>query len=180
MAMPIAAPRYTVDDLDAFPDDGQHYELLDGVLLVSPAPALQHQVIVQRLATALSSSLTSGAGMVVSPGRIQRGRSLSLEPDVLVFPAPSSLSAAWTDVSTWWLAVEVLSPSTRVYDTEWKRPAYQAMGVLEVWLVDPVESLVRTWLGADPAPRVVSDRLAWRPEHVPGLSMDLEVAALFR
>jgi hypothetical protein len=38
--MPVSVPRYTVDDLDAFPDDGNRYELLDGVLLVTPAPAV--------------------------------------------------------------------------------------------------------------------------------------------
>ena len=33
----VSVPRYTVDDLDTFPEDGNRYELLDGVLLVTPA-----------------------------------------------------------------------------------------------------------------------------------------------
>lgn len=37
IGMPITAPRYTVEDLDRFPDDGNRYELLDGMLLVTPA-----------------------------------------------------------------------------------------------------------------------------------------------
>ena len=36
MAMAITVPLYTVDDLEHFPDDGNRYELLDGVLLVTP------------------------------------------------------------------------------------------------------------------------------------------------
>ena len=36
-----------------------------------------------------------------------------------------------------WLAVEVLSPSSRVYDRDFKRDAYLSLGVQEVWLVDP-------------------------------------------
>jgi hypothetical protein len=38
MAMPVAVPRYTLRDLESFPDDGSRYELLDGVLLVTPPP----------------------------------------------------------------------------------------------------------------------------------------------
>lgn len=50
MAMPISVPSYTVDDLDRFPPDGNRYELLEGMLLVTPAPGLPHQVVTQRLA----------------------------------------------------------------------------------------------------------------------------------
>ena len=32
MAMPITVPRYTVDDLASFPNDGNRHELVDGVL----------------------------------------------------------------------------------------------------------------------------------------------------
>ena len=36
--MPRTGEEWTVDDLDHLPDDGLQYELLDGLLLVSPAP----------------------------------------------------------------------------------------------------------------------------------------------
>ncbi len=39
MAMPDTARRYTVEEVLAFPSDGNRYELVDGELLVTPAPA---------------------------------------------------------------------------------------------------------------------------------------------
>jgi hypothetical protein len=39
MAMAITVPRYTVADLERFPNDGYRYELLDGVLIVTPSPS---------------------------------------------------------------------------------------------------------------------------------------------
>ncbi len=41
--MPRDAVEWTVRDLDLLPEDGLRYELLDGTLLVSPAPTRRHQ-----------------------------------------------------------------------------------------------------------------------------------------
>ena len=38
MAMPALVADWTIDMLDALPDDGQRYELIDGVLHVTPSP----------------------------------------------------------------------------------------------------------------------------------------------
>ncbi|HET9276117.1 MAG TPA: hypothetical protein VFN96_08605, partial [Gemmatimonadales bacterium] len=47
--MPAAVPRYTLQDLDSFPEDGNRYELVDGILLVTPAPLPPHDAVVMRL-----------------------------------------------------------------------------------------------------------------------------------
>ena len=47
--MALTIPHYTVADLEHFPDDGNRYELLDGVLLVTPAPHAAHQLLAMRL-----------------------------------------------------------------------------------------------------------------------------------
>lgn len=41
-AWPAAGQPFTTDDLDRMPDDGRRYELLDGVLVVSPRPGTEH------------------------------------------------------------------------------------------------------------------------------------------
>lgn len=137
MGMPLTVPRYTVEDLEQFPDDGNRYELLDGVLLVTPGPRPAHQVVASRLAALLIVALQiPGHANVVLPGAVVRLPLTQLEPDLLVYPSRFPPTGVWADVSEHWLAVEVLSRSSRIYDREFKRDAYVDLGVQEVWLVD--------------------------------------------
>ncbi|MSR01550.1 MAG: hypothetical protein EXR94_02235 [Gemmatimonadetes bacterium] len=49
MGMPNLAKTWTREQVLALPDDGNRYELVDGELLVSPAPRWVHQTGVKRL-----------------------------------------------------------------------------------------------------------------------------------
>ena len=90
MAMPVTIPRYIVDDLDRFPEDGNRYELLDGVLLVTPSPGVPHQIVAQRLASALHGLVARWPDVhVVAPGTLIRRPRHQLLPDVMVFRAPT-------------------------------------------------------------------------------------------
>ena len=54
-------PVLTIGDLDAMPEDGNHYEIIEGELFVSRAPSLSHQQIVcARLCSAELRKLSSG------------------------------------------------------------------------------------------------------------------------
>jgi Uma2 family endonuclease len=72
----------------------------------------------------------------VSPGEIEVAPKTLLEPDLLVFPSTYAPGTAWRRIGGWWLAAEVFSPSSRMYDRAYKRDAYLSLGVREVWLVD--------------------------------------------
>jgi Uma2 family endonuclease len=162
MGMAFSIPRYTVDDLENFPDDGNRYELLDGVLLVTPAPGLPHQAIATRLSTRLSNAVAvPGHAHVVGPGAIVVRPGTQLEPDILVFPARYRLDAQWQAVDEHWLAVEVISRSSRMYDREFKRDAYFALGVAEVWLVDFRDHSVEVCRRRGPG-EIVRDLIRWR------------------
>lgn len=166
--MPLTAPRYTVDDLEQFPDDGSRYELLHGVLLVNPAPRLAHKGVAFRLTLLLGQVVqVPGLAQVTTPGIVVSLPLTQLEPDILVFPARFSLGSTWADISEHWLAVEVLSRSSRVYDREFKRDAYFALGVQEVWLVDIGNRCVEVSRERGKSV-VVRDKLVWQtPVGVP-------------
>ena len=53
---------FTYRDYEALPNDGRRYEIHDGELCVTPAPSLEHQIIVSNLVRALMGHVPRGAG----------------------------------------------------------------------------------------------------------------------
>ena len=76
MVMPTTTPRYAVEEVLAFPADGNRYELVHGELLGTPAPGAIHQILVGELFRRLSEyldSYTSVARVLLSPADITWG-----------------------------------------------------------------------------------------------------------
>jgi Uma2 family endonuclease len=134
MALPWGAVL-TEDDLASMPDDGHRYELLDGTLLVTPAPNEGHQTCVTSLAVLLRAARQPGQKVLVAPFDVRLSRVTVLEPDLLVADKANMTPARLEGPPL--LAVEVLSPSARSIDVGAKRLAYEAAGVPAYWLVDP-------------------------------------------
>jgi Uma2 family endonuclease len=159
MGMAVTVPRFTVDDLERFPEDGNRYELLDGMLIVTPSPRQAHQWVAMELALKLAAQLRRIA-RVVGPGVVTRPPGTQFQPDVLVYPGRYNPASSWIDVTEHWLAVEVLSRSSRVYDRDFKRDAYFALGVQAVWLVDIEDRSVEVWRSRTEH-EVVRDVIRW-------------------
>jgi len=132
--MPREFRDWTVDDLDNVPDNDLQYELLDGMLLVSPAPTKQHQRAVGRLFILLTAACPPQSEVYVAPLDWRPDHLTSLQPDVLVLGTRDVAVAVSESLI---LAVEVLSPSTRRKDLFLKRSKYQDAGVTSYWIIDP-------------------------------------------
>jgi Uma2 family endonuclease len=133
-ALPWGAPL-TADDLDAMPEDGHRYELIDGSLFVTPAPGTRHQKCAGNLYTLLRAARPPGYTVLFAPFDFRPSGTTSLQPDLLV-----ALDTDFTPARIErppLLVVEIRSPSTRLYDLGTKRLAYEAAGVPAYWLVDP-------------------------------------------
>jgi Uma2 family endonuclease len=135
-------PPLTIADLEATPDDGNRYELIEGELHVSTSPSYLHQTVLMKIADAFLQYLRErpigeivpGIGVIfddfsgVIPdlvfftkerkGRILGGARLTGAPDI---------------------AIEIVSPgaSNERRDRTLKRKLYSAHGVGEYWIVDP-------------------------------------------
>ena len=85
--MGMAAPIYwTADMVRQLPDDGNRYEVVYGELLVTPAPRLNHQLLVSRLAVAVAKYLEHEpvGVMLTSPADISWGQDVLVQPDVFI------------------------------------------------------------------------------------------------
>ncbi len=144
MATMAAATRtdqpFTTGDLDAMPEDGRRYELIDGSLLVSPAPIWQHQEVLIALAIRLREACSRDLRVVVAPFDVRPDEHNDVQPDVLVARyrdlAPDQRPAKNLPVAPL-LAVEVLSRSSQLADRTLKQAFYARLGVASYWLVDP-------------------------------------------
>ncbi|MFT4125575.1 MAG: Uma2 family endonuclease [Gordonia sp. (in: high G+C Gram-positive bacteria)] len=134
-------------DVGAVPDDGHRYELLDGVLIVSPAPRFVHQRAVMRLGHLLVAACPPDLEVLAAPFDVVLAEDTVIQPDVLVAPV-----AAFTETDlpvAPLLAVEVLSPSTRGVDLLLKKDRLQRAGGRHYWVVDPDEPSITAWTLVD-------------------------------
>jgi len=165
MAMPVTR-HFTAADLATMPDDGQRYELVRGELLVSPSPGGRHQLLVARLFGELRDHLKAHGlvnQLLMAPADLTFAVDTVLQPDLFVADTTALLQTGrWTDVTTLFLVVEILSPSTAHHDRTLKRPEYQAFGVPEYWIVDGDQRQVEVWTPDAQEPVIVRDQLVWR------------------
>ena len=86
--MTIVQPRLTYADLAELPEDGKRYELLEGELIVSPAPTPRHQRVVVLIIRFLGRAEDAGYGKVyAAPLYVVFDEGDVTEPDVLLHPA---------------------------------------------------------------------------------------------
>ena len=130
-------------DLEAMPDDGHRYELVDGTLVVTPAPAWRHQRAVLELAVRLRESCPEDLEVLIAPFAVALTEDTELQPDVLV-ARRSELTQRELPTAPR-LAVEVLSPSTRLIDLNLKKARFEVAGTPAYWVVDPLTARLIAW-----------------------------------
>ena len=177
MAMPAVLPPLTVDDLEAFPEDGNRYELLYGVLLVTPQAGFPHQIVAGRLTRQLAAFIEVETDLqFCAPGAVQVRPSVHLEPDILIGNWPQK--PQWDAVEKHWLAVEVSGTGSRAYDRMYKRDAYLSLGVAEVWLVDLDERRIFVSRFGGTKDEPYDTTLTWRSPG--GRELQIDIPGLFR
>jgi Uma2 family endonuclease len=130
-------------DLDSMPDDGHRYELIDGSLIVTPAPSERHQTVVLELSVLLHRACPRELKLLFAPFDVALADDTVMQPDLLV-ARRADFRAHELPVAPL-LAVEVLSPSTRHIDLSLKRARFEAAGAASYWVVDPAGPSLTVW-----------------------------------
>jgi Uma2 family endonuclease len=126
----------TVADLERMPDDGNRYELDEGMLIVSPAPFNDHQVVAGRVYFVLEAARTPEFLVLPGPG-INLSEFVHRVPDVAVVRAEGFRMAREFETRPPLLAVEVASESTKRYDRTRKKAVYAEFGIPSYWIITP-------------------------------------------
>jgi Uma2 family endonuclease len=136
-----APGEWTYEDYLALPDDGNRYEIIEGVLYMTNAPGLEHQFTVVQLVKKLSIFVDENKlGLVLTaPFEVHLSKkSRPVQPDVLFIkteslpPPATKFFEGAPD-----LIVEVLFSTSVRTDQHIKFSAYEQAGVSEYWIANP-------------------------------------------
>jgi Uma2 family endonuclease len=179
--MAILAPSALLaDDLWDTPDDGKLYEIIDGRLLVSPAPAWIHQWTLNRLAFHVTGwTIAHDLGEVATaPTGVALDPHTAVQPDLLfISKARRSIISERGVEGPPDLVAEVLSPGTRARDRGLKLRTYAAAGVEWHWMLDPSNRTIeeRELVNGAYALRSTSGPgMTFRPLLFPGLEIPVD------
>ena len=138
--------RMTAEEYFALAATEDRYELIDGVVVMSPTPTPRRQRVAFLLALQIERHAESATGIQVIPDvDIWVADDRVCRPDIVVY-GHSRLSSMPPRLTTPPdLVVEVLSPGSEPMDYVTKRDDYDRFGVGEYWVVDPRDVTVRCW-----------------------------------
>lgn len=167
--------RMTADEYLALGETVERYELIDGVVVMSPSPFPEHGEISWEIAGQLRDFAQQGGDIRVFPDiDVKLASGKVYRPDIAVYRA-ERLRGNIRHLSTPAdLAIEILSPGSKPLDLITKRDDYERFGVAEYWVVDPVTCKARVWrrVGAHLAEAPTDgDRIA--SSAIPGFTLDL-------
>ena len=137
--------KFTYEDYRTTPED-KRYELLDGDLLMTPAPNLKHQDAQCRLGRRLAQFIEERAlgKFFFAPCDVVLSDHDVVQPDLLFVSREREhlLSGGDAVRGAPDLVVEILSPATARRDRGYKHALYARHGVAEYWLVDPADETI--------------------------------------
>ncbi len=141
--------RVTYEDYLNLPDDGNRYEIIEGVLYVANAPNSDHQWCVSELHRQISNFvMENGLGRVLpAPFEVHLSENTRpVQPDILCVTKerwPKERVAFFDGPPD--LVVEVISPSSVRLDRVIKFAAYEEHGVREYWIVNPATQIIEVY-----------------------------------
>ncbi len=141
---------WTVEDFLLLGETNAPHQLINGELVISPAPNPEHQIISSTLNDILKSEAKKTHGLVLyAPVDLYIDKRNVFQPDLIFlskekrnFLTKKGLEGPPE------LVVEIISPSNSYTDRYEKKNAYLKFGVREYWIVDPANQTLEIYFGS--------------------------------
>lgn len=165
----------TANEYLALGETVERYELIEGVVVMSPSPFANHNEIAHEIDYQLGAFARSGGAVRVFPETdIRLSNTKVYRPDLAVYRSERLRGKVLRLETPPDLVIEILSPGSKPLDLITKRDDYDRFGVAEYWVLDPADASVRCW-------RRRGTRMTEAPiegsvvpcEALPGFALDL-------
>lgn len=146
---------YTYADYLSWPGD-ERWEIIEGIAYMMVPPSTEHQRIVGKLYRRFGDFLDGKScepfiapfGVTFDKAANDENITTVVEPDISIVCDKSKITKQGCKGAPD-LIIEVLSPSTASYDVIKKRRLYEQNGVLEYWIIDPINQIVTRFYADD-------------------------------
>ncbi|MCU6711394.1 Uma2 family endonuclease [Paenibacillus sp. J5C_2022] len=134
----VLEPPVTYEMYAEWPDDGQRYEIVNGIMeMISPGPSTTHQAVSGELALIIKQSCRKDYLVFHAPIDVILSQTTVVQPDILMIHRSREHIVTKRGIEgPPDLVIEILSPSSHKRDKLIKRRAYAEHGVPEYWVVD--------------------------------------------
>jgi Uncharacterized protein conserved in cyanobacteria len=153
---------WTFEDLQQLPDDvdWRRYEIVDGALVVSPSPNVDHDFITWSLRDAIQPFQPTGY-YVAGPLNLDLHPSYRI-PDLCIIPRSLvGQGRLLVNPHEMLLAVEIVSPSSRTTDRITKPAEYATAGIPGYWRVEMDPDVTLTAYALDKTAATYTELGTW-------------------
>ncbi len=177
--MAIVERRMTAEDYFKLPETNTPMQLIDGELMMAPAPIPIHQRIIRRTYDVINP-LFNGGEVFFSPTDVYLDDFNITQPDLLWISSDGNCivtDKGLRGAPDW--VLEVLSPGTAKQDRTKKYRLYEKYGVREYWIADALEEYIEVWTLVDGAFKYIGAYGTGETFDSPLLGKTVDVTAIF-
>lgn len=177
----VEKKRYTIEDYERLPE-GSPYQLIEGELIMSPAPGYEHQKSSKKLFVKLYKLLEEKekGEVFYAPIDVYLDQENAYQPDIVVLLEGSKAKISQKGIEgAPDIVVEILSPSTAYYDLTEKKEVYERSGVKEYWIVDPKRKTFEVYANSQEGFKLISKAKEKGSVKSELLGIDLDLKEVF-
>lgn len=170
--------EWTVEDFLLLGETKTPCQLINGELIMSPAPSPKHQRVSRKLFKLIDSA-TQGAGeLFFSPIDLYIDERNVFQPDLIYLSENNKKYLTDRGIEgPADLVVEIISPSNSYTDRNQKKNSYLKFGINEYWIVDPANKTIEVYTpttGGDVPLLYLSESGIVKSIHVENLQFELK------